>query len=66
MFERHKECNSVLQLDVQETDEEWFDVADHNLSAFKQKTDNWMKDAEAERKEAVCSRLSDVSVGSSA
>ena len=66
MFERHKECNSVLQPDAQETDEEWFDVADHNLSAFKQKIDNWIKYAEAERKEAVCSRLSDVSVGSSA
>ena len=51
MFERHKECNSVLQPDAQETDEEWFDVVDHNLRAFKQKIDNWMKDAEAERKE---------------
>lgn len=66
MFERYKECNSVLQPDAQETNEGWFDVVDHNLCAFKQKIDNWMKDAEAERKEAVCSRLSDMSVGSSA
>ena len=63
MFEVHKEYNSMLQLDAQETDEEWFDDVEHNLYAFKQKIHNWMKDAEAERKADVSSRLSDVSVG---
>ena len=63
MFEVHKECNSILQPDAQETDEEWFDDVEHNLCAFKQKIHNWITDAEAERKAAVCSRLLDVSVG---
>ena len=63
MFEVHKEYNSMLQPDAQETDEEWFDDVEHNLCAFKQKIHNWMKDAEAERKIAVSSRLSDASVG---
>ena len=53
----------MLQPDTQETDEEWFDDVEHNLCAFKQKIHNWMKDAEAERKAAVSSRLSDVSTG---
>ena len=53
----------MLQPDTQETDEEWFDDVEHNLRAFKQKMHNWMKDAEAERKAAVSSRLSDVSTG---
>ena len=57
MFEVHKET------DAQETDEEWFDEVEHNLCAFKQKIHNWLKDAEAERRAAVSSRLSDVSVG---
>ena len=63
MFEVHKEYNSMLQPDAQETDEKWFDDVEHNLCAFKQKIHNWMKNAEAERKAAVSSRLSDVSVG---
>ena len=63
MFEWHKEYNSVLQHDAQETDEEWFDDVEHNLCAFKQKIHYWMKYVEAERKATVSSRLSDVSVG---
>ena len=63
MFEVHQEYNSMLQPDAQETDEEWFDDVEHNLCAFKQKIHNWMKDAEAERKGSVSSRLSDVSAG---
>ena len=63
MFEVHKEYNSMLQPDAQETDEDRFDDAEHNLHGFKQKIHNWMKDAEAERKATISSRLSDVSVG---
>ena len=63
IFEVHKEYNLMLQPDAQETDEEWFEDVEHNLFAFKQKIHNWMKDAESERKAAVSSRLSDVSVG---
>ena len=33
--EVHQEYNSMLQPDVQETDEEWFDNVEHNLCAFK-------------------------------
>ena len=51
----------MLQPDSQETDEEWFDYVEHNLCTFKQKIQNWMKDAEADRKATVSSRLSDVS-----
>ena len=60
MFEVH---NSMLQPDAQETDKERFDDVEHNPCAFKQKIHNWMKDANAERKAAVSSRLSDVSAG---
>ena len=60
MFEVYKEYNSMLQSDVQEADEDWFDDVEQNLCAFKQKIHNWMNDGE--RKVAVSSRLSDVSV----
>ena len=63
MFEVHKEYNSVLQPDKLEIDEEWFDDVEHSLCAFKHKIDNWMKDAEAEKKAAANSGLSDVSTG---
>ena len=63
MFEVFQKYNSVLQPDSQQTDEEWFDDVEHNLCAFKQKIHNWMKDAEAERKATVSSRLSDISAG---
>ena len=53
----------MLQPDAQETDEAWFDDVEHNLCAFKHKIHNWMKDAKTERRAAVSSRLSDVSVG---
>ena len=61
MFEVDKEYNSVLQPDAQEADEEWFDDVEHNLRAFKQKIHNRMKDAEAEKRAACSSRLSEVS-----
>ena len=35
VFDGHQEYNSMLQPDVQETDEEWFDEVEHNLCAFK-------------------------------
>ena len=63
MFEVHKENTLMLQPDAQETDKEWFGYVEGNLCAFKEKIHNWMKNAEAKRKAAVSSRLSDVSVG---
>ena len=35
MFEVYKEYNSMLQSDVQEADEDWFDDVEQNLCAFK-------------------------------
>ena len=55
--------NSMLQPDAQETDDEWSDDEEHNLCAFKQKIHKKMKDAEAEKKAIVISRLHSVSVG---
>ena len=63
IFEVHKEYNSILRSDAQETDEEWFDDVELKLFAFKQKIHNWMKDAEAEKKAAGISRVSNVSAG---
>ena len=61
MFEVHNEYYSILQPDAQETNDEWLEEIEHNLCAFRQKIHNWMKDAEADRKAAISSRLSDVS-----
>ena len=47
----------MLQADANEKDEEWFNDAEHNQCAFKQKIHNWMKDAEVERKGKQLSAL---------
>ena len=60
LMEVHKEYNSLLILEMQEQDEEWFDDVDENMLSFKNKIHNWIKDAELERratmKQRICSR----------
>ena len=61
MFEFVK-CEAIFNR-KKKPDEGWFGDVEDNLCVFKQKIHNWMKDTEAERKAAVSSRLSNVSVG---
>ena len=49
-MEVHKEYNSLLPLEIQEQDEEWFDDVDEDLLSFKNKIHNWIKDTELERR----------------
>ena len=50
LMEVHKEYNSLLPLEIQEQDEEWFDDVDEDLLSFKNKILNWIKDTELERR----------------
>ena len=50
LIEVHKEYNSLLPLEIQEQDEEWFDDVDEDLLSFKNKILNWIKDTELERR----------------
>ena len=56
LIEVHREYNSLLPLEMQEQDEDWFDTADEKMMSFKNKTHNWTSDAEHERKERLSAK----------
>ena len=58
LMEVHKEFNSLLSLEMQEQDEEWFDDVDEDMLSFKNKINNWIKDAELERRATLKQRTS--------
>ena len=49
LMDVHKKCNSLLPLEAQEDDQKWFDDIDADMLVFKQKIDNWIKEAEHDR-----------------
>ena len=50
LIEVHREYNSLLPLDMQEQDEDWFDDIDEKM-IFENKIHNCIRVAEHERKE---------------
>ena len=51
LIEVCRQCNSLLPLEMQEQDEDWFDDIYEKMITFKTKIHNWLKDAEREKKE---------------
>ena len=51
LIEVHREYNSLLPLEMQEQDEDWFTDIDEKMMSLKNKIHNWIRDAEHERKE---------------
>ena len=51
LIEVHREYNSVLPLEMQEQDEDWFDDIYEKMITFQTKIHNWIKDAEHKKKE---------------
>ena len=58
LIEVHKEYNSLLSLEMQEQDEEWFDDVDEDMLLFKNKIHNRIKYAELERRAVMKQRAS--------
>ena len=54
LTEVHREYNSLLPLEMQEQDGDWFDDIDEKMMSFKNKIHNWIKDAEHEKKKNNC------------
>ena len=46
MMDVHNECNSLLPLEAQEDDKKCFDAIDADMMVFKQKIENWIREAE--------------------
>ena len=53
LIEVQREYNSLMPLEMQEQDENWFDDIDEKMMSFKYKIHNWIRDAEHERKERL-------------
>ena len=49
LMDMPKEYNSLLPLEAQEDDKKWFDDIDTDMLVFKQKIDNWIREAEHDR-----------------
>ena len=49
LMDVHKEYNSLLPLEAQEDDENWFHDIDADMLVFKQNIHNWIREAEQER-----------------
>ena len=58
LTEVHREYNSLLPLEMQEKDGDWFDDIDEKMMSFKNKIHNWIKDAEHEKKKEQLSSKS--------
>ena len=56
LVEVHRDYNSLLPVEMQEQDEDWFDDIDEKMMSFKNKIHNWIRDAEHERKEQLPSK----------
>ena len=56
LIEVQREYNSLMPLEMQEQDENWFDDIDEKMMSFKYKIHNWIRDAEHERKERLSSK----------
>ena len=56
LIEVHREYNSLLPLEMQEQDEDWFDAIDEKMMSFKNKIHYWIKVAEHERKKWLSSK----------
>ena len=56
LIEVHREYNSLLPLEMQEQDEDWFDDIDEKMMSFKNKIYNWIKDIQHGRKEQLSSK----------
>ena len=54
LTEVHREYNSLLPLEMQEQEGDWFDDIDEKIMSFKNKIHNWIKDAEHEKKKNNC------------
>ena len=53
LIEVQREYNSLMPLEMQEQDENWFDDIDEKIMSLKYKIHNWIRDAEHERKERL-------------
>ena len=49
LMDMPKEYNSLLPLEAQKDDKKWFDDIDTDMLVFKQKIDNWIREAEHDR-----------------
>ena len=49
LMDAHKEYNSLLPLEAQEDDKNWFHDIDADMLVFKQNIHNWIREAEQER-----------------
>ena len=49
LMDVYKEYNSLLPLEAQEDDENWFHDIDADMLVFKQNIHNWIREAEQER-----------------
>ena len=49
LMDVHKEYNSLLPLEAQEDDKNWFHDIDADMLVFKQNIHNWIREAEQER-----------------
>ena len=56
LTEVHREYNSLLPLEVQEQEGDWFDDIDEKIMSFKNKIHKRIRDAEHERKERLSSK----------
>ena len=56
LIEVHREYNSLLPLEMQEQDEDWFDDIDEKMMSFKNRIHNLIRDVEHERKEQLSSK----------
>ena len=51
LIEVHRKYNSLLPLEMQEQDEDWFHDINEKMMPFKNKIHNWIRDPDHERKE---------------
>ena len=56
LIEVHREYNSLLSLEMQEPDEDWFDEIDEKMISFKNTIHNWIRDVEHKGKERLSSK----------
>ena len=49
LIQVHREYNSLLPLEVQEQDENWFDDINEQMMSFKNKIYYWLRDTEYEK-----------------
>ena len=56
LTELHRQYNSLLPLEIQEQDEDWFVDINEKMMSFKNEINNCIRDTEHERKERLPSK----------